>query len=59
MIISPKTRQQVAEEYGICVRTLARWIKIHKLPITSNRLLLPKDLILIYETFGYPMVVKN
>ncbi|MEM8524755.1 MAG: hypothetical protein AAGG68_08925 [Bacteroidota bacterium] len=50
---TPKTRQQVAEEYGICYKTLMRRLK--KLSI-----ILPKGLLFakqqkhIYEQLGYP-----
>ncbi len=46
-----KTRQQVADEYGVSVRTLARWIKQKDLEIGKG-LLTPFDQELIYKTFG-------
>ncbi len=48
-----KTRQQIADEYGISARTLRRWL--HKSEIhLPNRMLCPKEQLLIYEEFGYP-----
>ncbi len=48
-----KTRIEVASLYGISARTLGRWMKKRKLKI-SRELLNPKDLELIFETFGSP-----
>ena len=48
-----KTRYQIADEYGICTKTLYRWIKEKKLNI-SKGLLTPKEQKIIYETFGAP-----
>ena len=48
-----KTRQQIAQEYGISTRTLRRWLKKAEIKL-PNRLLGPKEQILIYEEFGYP-----
>ena len=48
-----KSREQIANEYGICVRTLRRWIQKKKLTI-KNGLISPKEQELIYKTFGNP-----
>ena len=48
-----KTRIEVASLYGISARTLSRWIKKRDLKV-SRELLNPKDLELIFETFGSP-----
>ncbi|MBN3584350.1 hypothetical protein JYB64_18290 [Algoriphagus aestuarii] len=48
-----KTRQQMAEEYGVSVRTLARWINEKNLELGKG-LLTPIDQELIYKAFGSP-----
>lgn len=48
-----KNRQEIADEYGICRRTLMRWLK--KAGITlDNRLITPREQQLIYEKLGHP-----
>jgi len=53
-----KSRQQIAAEYGICTKTLRRWIREKKLNIKSG-LLSPKDLDLIYQSFGNPNEIRK
>jgi len=48
-----KTRQQVAEEYGISRKTFYRWMKREKIAL-SNGLIYPKDMKVIYERLGTP-----
>ena len=48
-----KTRQQIAQEYGISTRTLRRWLLKSDIKL-PNRLLGPKEQIMIYEKFGDP-----
>ena len=51
--IQVKTRQQIANEYGISTRTLRRWLTQNDITLPS-RLLGPKEQELIYQTFGRP-----
>jgi len=53
MIQKAKSRQEIAEEYGICVRTLSRWFQKNNLSIPKG-LLSPKIQELIYQEFGRP-----
>ena len=54
-----KTRQQIANEYGISPRTLRRWLKNQKIQL-PNRLICPKEQLIIYQCFGQPEIeVKN
>ncbi len=53
MVQKAKTRQQIADEYGISVKTLSRWIRKRNLPI-KNGLLTPIEQEIIYEAFGLP-----
>lgn len=46
-----KSRQEIAEEYGVSTRTLSRWIQNHDLLIPKG-LICPKDQEVIYEKFG-------
>ncbi|MEM9918268.1 MAG: helix-turn-helix domain-containing protein [Bacteroidota bacterium] len=48
-----KTRQQIADEYGISPRTLRRWLKKYNIEL-PNRLISPKDQQVIYDLFGNP-----
>lgn len=48
-----KSREQIANEYGISARTLKRWLKKNKIFIKRG-LICPKDQELIYKTFGNP-----
>lgn len=53
MIRKTKTRQEIAEEYGINRRTLQRWLKQENIDL-PNRLLGPKEQARIYQLFGKP-----
>lgn len=53
-----KTRQQIADEYGIHRKTLYRWLK--KASIKLGRgLVTPAEQALIYQTFGKPGTRKK
>lgn len=49
-----KSRQEIAEEFGISTKTLSRWIQKSGLPI-PNGLVSPKCQQLIYDEFGKPV----
>lgn len=50
-----KTRQELAAEYGISRKTLARRIEATGLKFSLSRgVLLPADLINVYRTLGFP-----
>ena len=51
--LKPKTRTELASDYGIDRKTLYNWIKKMKLPV-KNGLLSTKCLKNIYKEFGYP-----
>ena len=48
-----KTRQQIADEYGISRKTLSRWLKKAEIEV-EGYLLSPKDQQIIYQVFGDP-----
>lgn len=48
-----KTRQQIANEYGISRKTLSRWLKKASIEL-DGYLIAPKEQALIYQTFGDP-----
>ncbi len=52
-ILKPKTRQEIAEEYGISRKTLLRWLKKEDISLEKG-LVKRADLELIYNTFGWP-----
>ena len=53
LILRTKTRQEVAEEYCISVKTLSRWLKKANI-ILPRGLIKPFQLQIIYDTFGVP-----
>lgn len=57
-MIPPKTRKQIADEYGISTITLRRRLKKLKVPLPSGNLL-PAHQRLVYERLGYPQGVKH
>jgi hypothetical protein len=58
LILKAKTRQEVADEYGICVTTfLSRLDKTNI--ILESGLIFPKTLKIIYETLGIPRLLNN
>lgn len=54
MKIKSKTREKVAAEYGICVKTLNKWLKQSELEIPRG-LINPNNLEKIYSVYGKPM----
>lgn len=46
-----KSRQEIANELGISTKTLNRWLKKHKIKVSSG-LITPKESQLIYQIFG-------
>lgn len=48
-----KTRQEIAEEYGISRRTFQRWLKKQNIELPAG-LLTPREQEIIYQNFGYP-----
>jgi hypothetical protein len=57
LILKAKTREEVAAEYAICVKTLNRWLKKAKI-ILPPGLIKPFHLQIIYEAFGTPRKLK-
>ena len=50
---SSKTRSQIAEEYGVCRKTLYNWLKKEGIQLKQG-LLRPKELARIYAVLGSP-----
>jgi hypothetical protein len=57
-ILKAKSRQEVAEEYGICIKTLIKRLESAKI-ILEPGLIFPNMLEIIYKTFGVPNIPKN
>ena len=49
-----KTRQEIANEYGIHRNTFRTWLKDAGIKL-SKKLITPKEQALIYEYFGHPV----
>ena len=47
-----KSRQQIANEYGICTKTLSKWLKEEKVYLKRG-LINPKKQEIIYRKLGY------
>ena len=48
-----KSRKQLAADYGICEKTLAKWFKAFDIKVERG-LITPKKLIEIYRKIGNP-----
>ena len=48
-----KTRQQIANEYGVTRKTLYSWLKKEKIELPQS-LISPKEQTVIYNKFGNP-----
>lgn len=53
-----KTRQQIADEYGVSTKTLNNWLILHDI-ILPKCGVTPKYQKLIYEALGYPPCVEK
>jgi len=53
-----KSKQQIANEYGICTKTLNKWLKEEKISIKRG-LINPKKQEIIYKRLGAPKIPKN
>lgn len=53
-----KTRQEIAVEYGINVKTLYRWLKKANIQLSGGRVT-PAEQELIYQKFGKPEVYRK
>jgi len=53
-----KTRQQIADEYGIDRKTLYRWLKKADIQLSSC-LVTPAEQELIYQKFGKPEIYQK
>jgi len=53
-----KTRQQIADEYGVCRKTFYNWCKRNGIYL-SGGLINPKEQEIIYKTFGNPRKTTN
>lgn len=49
-----KSRKELASEYGVCARTMRRWLKRKGFENLPSELIRPADLIKIYYAFGLP-----
>jgi transposase-like protein len=54
MDLQAKTRQEVAEEFGISTKTLHRWLKKWNISVTPRDRICPKALSTLYEKLGCP-----
>lgn len=50
---SAKSKQQIANEYGICTKTLTKWLKEERIDVKRG-LINPKKQIIIYRKLGFP-----
>lgn len=57
--LPPKTRLQVADEFGFSYDTLRRRLRQHNIRVPRGRLLSPRDQVRIYESIYWPSCVKK
>lgn len=48
-----KSKQQIASEYGICTKTLSKWLREENIALKRG-LINPKQQLQIYRKFGFP-----
>jgi transposase-like protein len=48
-----KTKQQLADEYGVCSKTFNKWLNKHKVEVDRG-LITPKEQEIIYSILGVP-----
>lgn len=53
-----KSKQQIANEYGICTKTLTKWLKEEKI-LLKRGLINPKRQEIIYKRLGFPNIPNN
>ena len=56
---SAPTRENLADQYGVTVRTLYRWLKERQVPVPKRNRITPLDLERIYEALGDPNHVRK
>jgi hypothetical protein len=53
-----KSKQQIADEYGICTKTLTKWLKEEKISLKRG-LINPRRQEIIYKRFGFPNIPND
>jgi hypothetical protein len=53
-----KSKRQIADEYGICTKTLTKWLKDEKI-FLKRGLINPKRQEIIYKRLGFPNIPIN
>jgi len=54
--IKPYTSKQLADQYGVCVKTFAKWIKpfVKDIGVRNGQIYSIKQVIIIYDKLGEP-----
>lgn len=55
MDLQAKTRKEIADEYGVDVKTIARWCDKRGIELEKRDRIPPKALLEIYDQFGCPI----
>jgi hypothetical protein len=53
-----KTKQQMADEYGICTKTFDKLLRKKRINLDRG-LIYPKDQLMIYSTLGIPESIQK
>jgi hypothetical protein len=53
-----KTRQQLADEYGVCRKTLTKLLRRKRIKLDTG-LVSPKDQLVIYSRLGMPDITQK
>lgn len=59
MISQVKTRKEIADQYGVDVKTLIKWCEKEGVQLEKRSRLLPKVVKEIYERLGSPEFNRN
>jgi hypothetical protein len=52
-----KSKQQIADEYGVCTKTLNKWLREERIKVKRG-LITPKRQAIIYRKLGIPQNSK-
>lgn len=60
-IYRPQTKQELADAYGVTLRTISVWLEPHLREIgpKNGRTFTPKQIKIIYEALGHPSLTKG
>ena len=60
-VYKPQTKQELADAYGVTLRTISSWLQPHLQEIgpRNGRTYTPKQIKIIYELIGHPSLATG